>query len=171
MTFLILYNVFGYFIVFKSVQYSIQSEIRRNIENSIPDCDLTIVKIDNQANNLCNKEFVKVNKSEFRFFGKLYDIVKIKVKSDTTYYYGINDTKEEQLFSALDSHVKRNIDQNSPVKDKASNLLKNIVKQVILNEKVLLSINESICKYSIANSKEPVQIFYCIPTPPPKNII
>ena len=171
MAFLILYNSLGYFIVFKSIQYSIRNEIKANIKNSIPDKNLFLIKLTNDEIKSEKREFRKINESEFFFLGKLYDIVRVRKNADTNYFYCINDAKEEQLLSALGSHVERQIDQSSPVSKKTSNLLKHVVKIAICDYKGAFAIHVTNFKYlPLPNNK----LYFTnkdIPSPPPKNLL
>ena len=42
--------------------------------------------------------FKLLNKSEFIYKGKQYDIIKSTIKDNVTYYYCLNDKSEEKLF-------------------------------------------------------------------------
>ncbi len=168
LAFLILYNSLGYFIVFKSIQYAIRNEIKTNIKNSIHEKDLFLIKLTNDEIKSGKSGFRKINESEFIFLGKLYDIIRIKKKSDTNYFYCINDAKEEQLYTALSSHVERQTDQSSPVSQKTSNLLKHVVKEAICKDKKTFEIYFTFFKYLPEQNIK----LYCtdkeIEVPPPK---
>ena len=171
LAFLILYNSLGYFIVFKSMQLAVRNEIKANIKNSIPEEDLFLIKLTNDEMKSGKSGFRKINDSEFFFFGKLYDIVKVKKNADTNYFYCINDAKEEQLYAALGSHVERQTDQSSPVNQKTSNLLKHVVKEAICNTKVSFAMVVVLFNYPQERNDKLYFTDQDIPSPPPKNLL
>ncbi len=163
-----LYNSLGYFIVFKSIQFAVRNEIKANIKNSIPDEELFLIKLTNNEKKSGKSGFRKINDSEFFFFGKLYDIIKVKRNADTNYFYCINDEKEEQLYADLSSHVERQTDQSSPVSQKTSNLLKHVVKEAICKDKKTFKIYFTFFKYL---PEQNIKLYYTdkeIEVPPPK---
>jgi hypothetical protein len=171
LAFLILYNVLGYLIVFKSYQYAIKNEIKSKIRNAVPDKDLVIIKFSCQDIHSRKNHYKKTDDNEFRFGGKLYDIVRSKVNGDTTIFYCINDTREEQLYSNLDAYVKRYMDNNIPLKEKTNTLFKTLVKQALLHNYSFSMPDFSALKFITANTKLPKYFLNNIPGPPPKNLL
>ncbi|MEI6124198.1 MAG: hypothetical protein WCQ95_11295 [Bacteroidota bacterium] len=151
------------------MQIFVRSQIKQSIKNNLPDSQLILIKLTKTDILTAKNGYRKNNNTEFRLGGNLYDIVRQKTHADTTYYYCINDRKEEQLFAKLDSHIKRTTDQNTPQKQKTTNLLKNIIKQALFNNKSAEPFTQFICEYTNANSMLPPSIYKHIPSPPPKN--
>ncbi len=65
--------------------------------------------------------FRRVNDKEIRYKGKLYDVFKEIVSTDKILFYGINDKKEEELFSNLSNYYKGQFNSNNIFKDKIRN--------------------------------------------------
>jgi len=115
--FLILYNIVGYLIVFKSFQYAIRNEIRTKIENQEDNNNLVTIKLTNNDIRSGLRGFKRLDKNEFTLDGKLYDVVQCKMAGDTYILYCINDKKEEQLNAGLNFHEKCLSDQNIPLRE------------------------------------------------------
>jgi hypothetical protein len=169
--FLILYNIAGYLIVFKSFQFAIRNEIRTKIENHDADNDLVTIKLTNNNIRSGLNGFKWLDKNEFTLDGKLYDVVQCKVEGDTYILYCINDTKEEQLNANLNFHEKCLTDQNIPLREKSNTLFQFIIKQALLNKLNRNLQNESFFRYSFLNIPLPVYFQKEIPCPPPKDFI
>jgi actin-related protein len=99
----------GFYLNFEIEQFRIKEEIKDKIINNLPEKDLTLVKISSR-----DKEKITwtEDSKEFRYNGNMFDVVNIKIKSDTTCYYCFNDEKESQLFTNLDKLVKEQTDNS-----------------------------------------------------------
>ncbi len=73
------------------------------------------------------------NGKEFSLDGKMYDVVKMMVQSGRTYYYCINDEKEEQLLNTYSKLVNAVPDNNSTGKP-ARNLIKFKITDLNISE-------------------------------------
>jgi hypothetical protein len=51
---------------------------------------------------------------EFRYNGKMYDVVSRVVRGDSTEFTCLVDAKEERLYASLEEHVTSQTDQSSP---------------------------------------------------------
>ncbi|HBF87870.1 MAG TPA: hypothetical protein DDX39_04430 [Bacteroidales bacterium] len=166
--FILLFYSFGYFIVFKSIQYSIRKEIklltRQHVDvNSLECFEFEQSYLDNPDNDF---RWVKVK--EFRYKGKLYDILKTEKTQNQVKLYCINDTDEEML---VDNFLKYSDDlanTNVPQKQSKQRTLKllKIVAIVGLHDtNTLFNISDEINIHSIAFLDD---IFAKQITPPPK---
>ncbi|MBE9467685.1 MAG: hypothetical protein IMY72_05100 [Bacteroidetes bacterium] len=163
------YNYVGFFSLFLFNQYKIKKEVKHQIKQQVPVNELVLLKIPFELEKTRNLIFQRIHKGEFRYKGKMYDIVKSNVKNDTTFYYCINDTKEEKLFEDLDKHIEDYINTN---KTKNHNKIK--IKKTITNyffsDLNFLFFNSS-KKISYFQKKYNLnKIFIEIPDPPPKFI-
>jgi hypothetical protein len=171
LVFLILYNMMGYIVVFKSYQYAIRNEIKTRIKEAIPENELTIIRLTDEDIKNRKKGYKRIDDKEFSLSGKLYDIVRSQSCGDTTTFYCINDSKEEQLFANLDEHVKRQMDTNGPLRNRANTLLKNLVKQALIYNYSFAVPESSALTYSLTNTNLPEFFYKNIPNPPPKNLL
>lgn len=101
------YNIAGYLIIFSVTQARIRSEIKNVLKARIPETDLDTLSFCTSALAGGDYPLQWIDDHEFRFDGKMYDILRSYVRDDSTYFVCINDAQEEQLFANLDSHVQR----------------------------------------------------------------
>ena len=125
-TFIFLFNLAGYYFVFLGMQHQTRKAMKIKIKQSIPDSQLTLIKINKNENDLLN--WLKENK-EFKYKENIYDVVRKNTDNNgNTYYYCINDKQEEKLFADLDTHIKNHIATNSPQNKGSKDIVKNIIK-------------------------------------------
>jgi len=109
LVFVFFYSIMGFYLNFEIAQYRIKEEIKEKIINNLPEKELTLVKISSSDNN---KITWMEDGKEFRYDGNMFDVVRIRTKSDTTYYYCFSDEKESKLFVNLDKLVKEQTDNS-----------------------------------------------------------
>lgn len=119
LTLIICYNTVGYYIVFKTSQLKVKSEIKKLIKSSVPEDQLVVFRLSPENQN----DFEWIHSKEFRYKGNMYDIVrKTVISASETDLYCIHDVQETGLFAHLDFLVKQamNHDKNA---SKSSTLL------------------------------------------------
>ncbi len=95
---LFLYYTAGYFITFKAEQYLIKQIVKQRLKSQISDEELTCLVFNPSSIDFSQIEWLE--KHEFRYRGKMYDIVRQYVDNKGfIYYYCINDRQEEELIS------------------------------------------------------------------------
>lgn len=161
-----LYNLTGYYVVFRVLQYRVRREIKYRIKQNISDDELVLISI-SITDDKC-LTWTKPNK-EFRYKEEMYDIVRQETKEDMILYYCVHDFKESKLFSDLDGHVQRHIADNPKQRKKAENLLKKVTKDyffqvLIINNSHRASQNLKYKKYLQAYNSICLDVI----TPPPK---
>ncbi len=122
-----LFNLGGYFVAFKALEYQAKKEIKSRIKNGIPEKELIRIEID-EANS-SELMWIKVNK-EFIYLGEMYDIVRSEVENSGSVYYCIPDKQEKKLFAHIEDHIRQFISDNKPLKNKTTKELKNHVLKV-----------------------------------------
>jgi hypothetical protein len=162
-----LFNLAGYFVIFKMMQYSARQEMITLIKKNIPDQELVKVVVPN-----ClipsSSDFRFTEEGEFIYKGRYYDIVRQRSEGNNTIFYCINDTNEEKLFDGLNEHIKQNTEQNLPQKNRTASLLKNIIKESIPNNSTFLLCEQecfNVCFFYSSFLKEQ---FIAVLSPPPK---
>ena len=101
MTFIILFNIGGYFLLFKLAQYKIYSDIKKEIIRGLSNDDLVLfVYNPDQYSNIKWRAFEK----EFSLNGNMYDVVKISQHENLRFLYCINDIKEKKL---IENYAKK----------------------------------------------------------------
>ena len=161
----LLFNTIGSLIVFKSMSYCIHKEIKNAITQSIPQNKLITIIID--KNN--NKDINFVDDKEFMYKGKMYDVVRQQANGNTTIYYCINDTKEEELYANLNKEMKTNMDTN-PVKNKTKHILNKITISLFYED---IKNTHTNIAYNITYPIDyivSINHLYDVITPPPKTV-
>ena len=117
--FIFLYNISGYYVTFTVLQSGIKETVQNILKGSDTD-NLLLVKISPDD----DEKITWNGNDEFSLNGKMYDVAFSKHEGTILYLYCYSDSKEEHLFTSLNSHVKNTIDD--PVSGKNSkNTLKN----------------------------------------------
>jgi len=116
--FFMLLQAAGYLFVFKLQQHEIRQEIKRQIKAGVPENELVLFKLANDA-----RVFWSIPEREFRANGVMYDVVRKEIHGDTTRYYCLSDEKETQLFAHLDEAVQRDLNQNPAQQQKLERIL------------------------------------------------
>ncbi len=98
--FLLFFTLIAYLPAVKLIQYNIRKEIKHHIKQSLDESELSLIRI----NKNTPLDWKKKDK-EFRFKGKMYDIVKKRIENDDILYYCIYDEQESKLFEHLDQYV------------------------------------------------------------------
>lgn len=130
-----LYNQMGYFIAFKIKQYEVRREIKARIKSSVPQSELTVIRIESGKEN--KLQWIKENK-EFRYNGNMYDVVRKEMAAGAVIYHCINDVQEKQLFNDLNEHVSNHMN-DQPVNEK--NTIKTVTKDYFSEKIILLPVH------------------------------
>lgn len=120
---IVLYNTFGYYMVFAYAQ----GQARFKAIQNIPDSALQVVKMNLAIyNSLENTDFEYIDKEIF-VEGKMYHVVKKRIVDDTLQLYYLRNTKQEALIKNFNAIVetqmlsKQSPDQETPLKLFAKN--------------------------------------------------
>ncbi len=118
----LVFHLFGYFAVFKVMQFNIKKQIKTTIKQGVPENVLHCFRFPTDK-NLQKKMGIKwLEKKEFSYKGNMYDVVSKVVDGDFIIYKCVNDTQEKTLFAGLDKQVKNSMNKDSN-KSKTLNLL------------------------------------------------
>ena len=134
----------GDWLIFKIQQYQVREAMIERIKEGVPDEELTLLKIP-QASEQAGYIFQLIYDREFRYEGKMYDIVRREIHGDTTWYYCISDEAETVLFANLNEVVNREVNQNPRRKQQSEKL------QQLLNPFFVVNPNQS---HLVVSSKE-----------------
>lgn len=159
---LFLLNSFGYYFIFSYNQGVLQQEMRGLIRSGYfrDHSELLII-----ANPATDPDFKWAEKGEFRYKGKLYDMISMEIKGTTTIFHCINDKKEELLISGHNSLNKILSGTNSPLRNKNTNNFHNLVIKQALVRSYLI---QPPTNFSGISFYYPVQELHSInPSPPP----
>jgi len=166
----ILSNSIGVIIVYNQIKFyhkrTIKEQIKQNNFQEVTET-LSFSKSD-LKNKLVNLEFIE--EYEFRYNGKLYDIITQWETDDSIYYKCINDTKEEELEEIFVNYVVNNNHRNDlplPIKQLLNSL--QVEYYLVSNKKIYPQLNSSFITCS--EYQNPLDEFLSIPDPPPRFVI
>jgi len=94
---LLLFQLFGYFYIYKAFVFHIQKDVEKRIESGIADSLLTKLVFNNYKELEEKVIFKENNPKEFYYQDKLFDIVNISEEAGQLVCYCIDDTKEKAL--------------------------------------------------------------------------
>ncbi|WP_417589158.1 hypothetical protein [Owenweeksia hongkongensis] len=99
-----------------SVQVAyVRHEMKQRIKAGVPEADLVLLKIA-KSEEENSDVFEREHSREFRYYGQMYDVMRLEDKGDTTYYTCIHDVKESKLFERLDRMVLDQLSENEDQK-------------------------------------------------------
>ena len=158
-------NAMGYLIVFRYNQYLVRQEMIARITcGAFPD-KIILLKLLHPGKE---KQFIRIEKTEFTYFGKLYDVVAEVKKGDTTLFYCLHDKKEEDLLTDYTLYLRRNGD-SSRKDNSILALLYNLVTQALIQNPSIplqgqgIAFQFPVSKFVIT----PVYLVHAAPPPKP----
>jgi hypothetical protein len=160
---LYVYNLVGYYVVFKALQYQTRVEIKTRIKESVPESELILITVrhDEEA------RLHWLDGHEFRYEGSMYDVVRHYATDSAHYYVCINDKQEERLFKNLDQYVTTQCNTEG-VPKKAANPFKGIIKDYVPQVRILGPITVNMIRIGAMHAFNLVSHTADVPTPPPR---
>lgn len=129
---LILFNIFGYYLVFRCEQISMKSEVKALIRAGSLKGEFVEITILNPSSV---RDFRITDRKEFLYRGKLYDFVSVRFSGTSMIFKCINDTKEEQLLARYEKYSTTVTGLNLPEKSRNSQaMLYHIIKHALLKK-------------------------------------
>lgn len=169
---LFLYNAAGYTVVFTALRHAVQKEVKAMLKRGVPESDLHVLVIPQSVERDPQSSFRRIHDGEFRYRGRMYDIVRKDIRGDTTVYYCINDIEEEQLFARLDDHVRSHLPNSAAAGNtSARSALKLVVRQAIPPVAVVSILPSSSVPPPAEPCAYPTTVDTDIPTPPPEPLL
>jgi hypothetical protein len=163
---LILFNLFGYYFVFKCDQIGVKREMKGMISNGALRGQFIEVLVINPDTD---RDFKMTDKDEILYHGKMYDVISTKTSGTSVIFRCINDTKEEQLLARYDKYSGWVAGMNLPERSRNSQaMLYHIIKQALVNKYSIHSpTSSSVILFFEPDSK--IQDITILPIyPPPK---
>ena len=160
--FLLILNTFGiigYYYYNRSV---IKSEIKAIMKSNIPKDKIEIVLVHKNS-----KAYKRIHSKEFRFHGKMYDIIKEKVKGDSLYFVCINDVKEQELMQDF-SRIYFGSENGIVSTGYSGKILNTVFLPMFESKKPIKHINTyCFIKYT-SYPEKCINSYYEVEVPPPK---
>ena len=128
---MMLFNLFGYYFVFKCDQICVKNEMKEMIRNGSLYGHYEEITILNPATD---RNFKMLDKDEILYRGKMYDVISSKTSGTSVVFRCINDTKEEQLLASFNKYSTWVTGMNLPERSRNSQaMLHHIIKHALLN--------------------------------------
>jgi hypothetical protein len=165
-TLLFLFNIMGYYFVFSYNQNLVRNEMKRFIKAGYFEDSYIVLRISNPS---FNPDFKRVDRGEFRYKDKLYDIVSETKTGNVTTFRCINDKNEEKLLAEFHHTFEFATSQNNPVKTRHAQAMLYHVIKLALPENHLNIPPFVTVKISFINPIHLLSsVFYSPASPPPK---
>jgi hypothetical protein len=165
---LIMCGSFSHIIYFKVQQYSIKQEIKQKLKKGVPKNELFTFTFSEDEIE-ANKEIEFIEEHEFRYKGKMYDIVYQQRQNGKIIYQCVSDEQETTLFAQLEQLVE---EQSKKNQEKNQQLFKLLNFQFIVSN---ISISKLIFPYNeFSSNLYHYSIKTCdskITSPPPQHLI
>ncbi len=160
-TLFLFFNIGGFLFLFKLQQEIIQNKVKERISTNILDKDLTLFVIYKPDINNGSSKFIWVKEGkEFRYNGKLFDVVRLNKTNDKMYIYCRNDKEEEELFINACIFINKNLSKNHFITRSLPFYLISIFKTI-----PPLTDTEAVCGFLNNYYKS---FLPRVPTPPPR---
>ena len=166
LSFLLLFNSFGYVLVYFEVEQSLKEEAFEKMKNNISDEDLYIIALSKQDLLLNNNGCIFLNENEIKFNGKLYDIYRKYDLGDKIILYCLDDEKENTVEKIFSSYIE-DLSTKSSEQPAIRNILKTKISLGITPQQDSLFSNQ-IIEFIRFNKINLITNFKEILTPPPK---
>lgn len=132
---LFLLNSFGYYFIFTLNQRIIKDEMRTLIRKGFFREHYEQLAISTPS---ANPDFKWCGDREFRYNGKMYDLISMDITGTSVIFNCINDTKEDQIIAQHDQFRNALTGLNSPEKAKNTIAMQNLViTQALLRYHIL----------------------------------
>ncbi len=129
---LMAYNIVGYFLLYFLSERENRIEMQEAFEGT-NESELVLITFMNTAHNT-SESFIRKNNHEIIVEGKIYDVKNEYTKNGTTYFYCINDSKEEQLNEMLSNTIQSSTASESDHPNTTKFSFNNILSEFIFSK-------------------------------------
>jgi hypothetical protein len=166
--FALLFNAVGAYMVLESMKYSVRKEIKKKIKRSIPGSELHVLQFAISDLEAGTSQIHWIHTGEFRYKGKMYDIVRRSVQHGYLILHCINDTDEERLFAGIDALVN-DLSCKDPKASHKSRIVIHLLTQVMFQEIPTFKFStDRMTMLEFGYTKWTMDIYADVPSPPPK---
>ena len=162
---LFLVNTMGYYAVFRYNQYLLQQEMIARIRGGQFHDKVITLRIFHPEKE---KQFRRLNKSEFSYHGNLYDEVGERTCGDTTFFYCLHDKKEETLLANYMLYLKYSggsSHKNKPVPA----FLNSLITQALIQQPSQPFQRQGVTFHYPVSSRVLIPVYREISAPPPES--
>ena len=104
-----LWQIVGFLSYFKITQIKIRKEIKQVIKHNIPSNQLKVLYFSKEE----EKQLIWIKSHEFKYNGRLYDVIKRTTNSEGVMFQCIDDRQETKLFERLSQATSYNLGHRS----------------------------------------------------------
>lgn len=158
----LLINSAGYVFLFSISQRIIKKEIKQLLKSSLPETEVEYLRI-----KIGDPNYRKFEKNEFFYYGRLYDVIKMKVSDGYMHIVCINDKKEEQLFKNLDELISNSF-QNEGSRGYVLSKLLSLLLFFEEHAKTIFLPDVALVQNNPFKIEKHISYISDIPTPPPE---
>lgn len=164
---LLVFYTFGYIIVHTYRIFEVKTKVWESIEKSTYNNHLTILVFSKDDLSAGTPGFKRIDEKEFRYNGRMYDIVKEEMKNDSVYFYCIFDEKENLLISAFTLLIEKKHETDSSGRIASAAVFNFLADNNFTIQKIP---QPEVCKtrLSFLSDNLFLNFFPDIPTPPPQ---
>ncbi|MER3524872.1 MAG: hypothetical protein C4326_12685 [Ignavibacteria bacterium] len=164
--FLYLYNFVGYLAVFSVLQYRIKKDVKHRLLSALPLSQLTQLSFSIHERQDRAHAMQWIENDEFRYEGKMYDVVRIVADDDSMHIFCVRDDQEEKVLADLDSHVRRNMGASS--EQSSLDSFKDVFKESLVPRALITSMLDILTRVLPTNDGMSVLFTADVPSPPPR---
>jgi hypothetical protein len=166
---LFVYNLAGYYVVFKGWQTGIRYQIKKQLRSDFQKGSYDVLKF-SKSDIALKKVILDWEKDdEFCYGNSMYDVKSIKETPDSIFYTCINDRREKQLIDRLQAHI---LQHHENIPSRLANPYKIIddqVKDYFIEHSINLNVKESIALSRSDTDEAVLSIYIEILSPPPES--
>ena len=166
---LLLFNSFGYVLVYFEVKKSLKEEAFEKMKDYISEDELDIIVLNKKDLAYNTNECHFLGENEIKYKGKMYDIYRKCETGNEVILYCINDEKENVVEKIFSSYIE-DLNSKSSEQPAARNLLNTKISLGIVPGEDSLLTNQ-IIEFILLNKSGLITNFKEVLTPPPKESI
>jgi hypothetical protein len=166
LSFLLLFNSFGYVIVYFEVKKSLKEEALEKMDDYISEDELDVIVLNKNDLQYYTNECHFLGKNEIKYKGKMYDIYRKFDTGDEVILYCINDEKENMVEKIFSSYIE-DLNSKSSEQPAVRNILNTKISIGITQQGNSWLVNQ-ITEFVPFNKSGLITNFLEVLTPPPK---
>jgi hypothetical protein len=152
----ILFNISGYYFAFLIIRQGYKHDFICHLKLDKDNEAVLTFRIADDEIESANSTFKWMEENEFRYQGKMYDVISSEKQGNINIFRCLNDKNEETLMAKYEGLVKHHTDMSLPYKQKSSQLFQQIVKEAATEKRntllLFVRFNKIITNYSFSQT-------------------
>ena len=117
-------------LLYQAFKYTLKNDAREKINSGALSSKYVLFAFSREEMERSIPGMTMLSEKEFLYNGKMFDVVKVFNKNDSTYFYCLPDKDEDRLNLAYNSSIDKNTD-GPQKKSAAEKLTKNIISEAL----------------------------------------